>query len=101
MDILEKAALGISGMTLDELADMNSDDQDLSSRIRSAETPADGLEIIKEYQKQSKSKLEIFDVFLNCWLDCSDKTEDEVKKEAEQCEVMYRVNGQMKSWKDS
>lgn len=45
-------------------------------------------------------KLEIWDTFSNTWLDCSHLTENEVKAEAEKCEVMYKVNGKIKSWKD-
>jgi len=44
-------------------------------------------------------KLEIYDKYLNAWLDCSHKTLEEVRTEAEQCEVMYKVNGNRKSWK--
>jgi hypothetical protein len=47
----------------------------------------------------NKPKLEIFDIHLNAWLDCSHKTVDEVRAEAEKCEVMYKVNGELKSWK--
>lgn len=44
-------------------------------------------------------KLEIWDTFLNAWLEVTDKTEEEVRAEAERCEVMYRVDGKIKSWK--
>jgi len=46
------------------------------------------------------SKLEIFDTFTNSWLSVDNKTEAEVKAEAERCEVMYKVDGILKSWKD-
>jgi hypothetical protein len=45
-------------------------------------------------------KLEIWDSFLNSWLDCSGLTLQQLRDEAEQCEVMYKVDGVIKSWKD-
>lgn len=44
-------------------------------------------------------KLEIWDNLLG-WLDCSQLTEEAVRKEAERCEVMYKVDGSLRSWKE-
>ena len=43
-------------------------------------------------------KLQIYDNFLG-WLTVTGKSEEEVRKEAELCEVMYKVDGVLKSWK--
>jgi hypothetical protein len=48
----------------------------------------------------TKPKYELYSTFGNCWLTVDVKTEAEVRQMAEDSEVMYKVNGVTKSWKN-